>query len=451
MTLLASALGQLTQFNPTHLPFGYEGPETQSRDWMERRALERVGKQIVGLMWRHASAEAVAVAVEHAVSESIRLGFLEQRQYDAWRPGMRSGSGWRWAVTATPYGVMKACSDTESRSDAPTMPTETSAPHGVETHQRTPKGGKIGESFVEPTPVPEASVNRSAPTRPTDARDGQPKPGDAGGSASVPTNGEAPGDNPIGAWLSARRQLEDARLIGEYAQATPGSLLAQCNRMIDCIAGFDTVFLCSAAQAEQQAKSLDNDWLVGFKRVLEILLLAAVSRKIDLGQFKELARTVYSFWTGLLDSAAAAAALQGLFSPGIAQLFDLKRALMIELAQVSGEDSTRDPLVVAAAKTPAGQDPASSSVSSNERYEWARQIDLVRATNQVLGEGMLNKGVLCRACADGQIETNRKIGRGARVRVRSFLTWVSRQHQLGADEATQIRNAVIGEISSRNS
>lgn len=96
MTLLASALGQLTQFNPTHLPFGHEEPETQSRDWMERRALERVGKQIVGLMWRHTSAEAVAVAVEHAVSESIRLGFLEQRQYDAWRPGcaaVRVGAG----------------------------------------------------------------------------------------------------------------------------------------------------------------------------------------------------------------------------------------------------------------------------------------------------------------------------------------------------------------------
>jgi hypothetical protein len=100
---------------------------------------------------------------------------------------------------------------------------------------------------------------------------------------------------------------------------------------------------------------------------------------------------------------------------------------------------------------PSGQDHATSAASSDDRYEWARQIDLVRATNQVLGEGMLNKGVLSRACADGQVETNGKAGRGALVRVRSFLTWVSRQHQLGADEATQIRNAVIGEIISRNS
>lgn len=98
-----------------------------------------------------------------------------------------------------------------------------------------------------------------------------------------------------------------------------------------------------------------------------------------------------------------------------------------------------------------GRDRAVSSTPADDRYEWARQIDLVRATNQVLGEGMLNKGVLSRACADGHVKTNGKSGRSARVSVRSFLAWVSHQNQLGADEATQIRNAVIGEISSRNS
>lgn len=92
-----------------------------------------------------------------------------------------------------------------------------------------------------------------------------------------------------------------------------------------------------------------------------------------------------------------------------------------------------------------------STRPAEDRYEWARQVDLVRATIQVLGDGMLNKGVLSHACADGHVETNGKTGRGARVRVRSFLTWVSRQNQIGADEANQIRNAVIGEISSRNS
>jgi len=98
-----------------------------------------------------------------------------------------------------------------------------------------------------------------------------------------------------------------------------------------------------------------------------------------------------------------------------------------------------------------GQDRARSSQPSDDQYEWARQIDLVKASNQVLGEGMLNKGVLSRACTDGHVESNGKTGRSVRVRVRSFLNWITRQNKLGADEATQIRNAVIGEMSSRNS
>lgn len=108
VTLLASTLGKLTQFNPRHLPFGYHGPQVRSRDWIERQALERVGKQIVGLTRQDSAPEAVASAVSRAVSESVRLGFLEQREYDAWRPGMRSGTGWRVIVSATPYGVTKA-------------------------------------------------------------------------------------------------------------------------------------------------------------------------------------------------------------------------------------------------------------------------------------------------------------------------------------------------------
>lgn len=268
MTLLASALGQLTQFNPTHLPFGYEGPQTRSRDWMERRTLERVGKQVVGLAWRHDSAEAVATAVECAVSESVRLGFLEQRQYDAWRPGMRSGSGWRWAVMATPYGVARANMLAEN-ADGQTPPV--GAPQVV---------------------------------------------------ASVPSG--------------------NGQHVGASHKAAP---------------------------------------------------------RAGVAAFHEHARS------------APAAALSGV-------------------------------------KTI--QNPTTPPISADDRYEWARQIDLVRATNQVLGEGMLNKGVLSRACGDGQVETNGKTGRGARVRVRSFLVWVSRQHQLGADETNQIRNAVIGEISSRN-
>ncbi len=110
LTLLTSVLAQLEHFNPTHLPFGYGGPRVQSYEWVEREALEQVGKQIVGLIWRSMCADAVAGAVREAVTVSVRVGFLDQKQYDTWRPGMKSGSGWRPAISATPYGVLTACS-----------------------------------------------------------------------------------------------------------------------------------------------------------------------------------------------------------------------------------------------------------------------------------------------------------------------------------------------------
>lgn len=87
----------------------------------------------------------------------------------------------------------------------------------------------------------------------------------------------------------------------------------------------------------------------------------------------------------------------------------------------------------------------------DDRYEWAHQAEFVRATNQVLGDRTLNKGVLSRACADKHIETNGKTGRGSLVQVSSFLAWIRKREKIGADEQTQIRNAIIGEITARNS
>ena len=116
LSLLASVLGSFSQFNPTHLPLGYSGPTIKPNGWLDRDALERIAKQIVGLMWADCSPDRVAFWVEHAISEAIRLGFMEEKQYDAWRPGMPSGSGWRVALAATAYGVMKAGSAGTSSS-----------------------------------------------------------------------------------------------------------------------------------------------------------------------------------------------------------------------------------------------------------------------------------------------------------------------------------------------
>ena len=108
MALLAAVLGQLEQYNPVHLPFGWEGPTIQCSGWLDRDVLQRAGQQIAGLVWNKTDPEAVSVAIRQSVSRALRFGFLEQQDYDAWRPGMPSGSGWRSAGTATPYGITRA-------------------------------------------------------------------------------------------------------------------------------------------------------------------------------------------------------------------------------------------------------------------------------------------------------------------------------------------------------
>jgi hypothetical protein len=117
----------------------------------------------------------------------------------------------------------------------------------------------------------------------------------------------------------------------------------------------------------------------------------------------------------------------------------LLRPLLLAVAGGAGR-ATRGmaPVVTRAGRTVSG-------------YEWARQAELVRATNQVLGQGTLDKGVLSRACSDRHVETNGKSGRGLRVRVSGFLPWVARKFSLAKDEQTQIRNAIFGEINERNS
>jgi len=100
---------------------------------------------------------------------------------------------------------------------------------------------------------------------------------------------------------------------------------------------------------------------------------------------------------------------------------------------------------------PSGTTAAADPVPSKDsEYEWARQTELVRATDQVLGQGTLSPGVLCRACGQ-QIETNGKRRQCSRVKVSSFLPWVARKFSLTKEEQTQVRNAIIGEISERNS
>ncbi len=117
--LLASVLGRLPRHLITHLPLGYEGPRVQTSDWIDRETLEQIGKQVVGLLWDEIPATRVSDNVGRAISGAIRSSYLEEQRYDAWRPGMRSGSGWRTAVCVTRYGVKRARKEAEQRAGAP--------------------------------------------------------------------------------------------------------------------------------------------------------------------------------------------------------------------------------------------------------------------------------------------------------------------------------------------
>ena len=126
----------MKQYNPTHLSFGYQGPTITSCGWINRDDLELIAKQVVGLTWIDSTADTVAGTVRQAVSSAIRMGLVEEKEYDAWRPGMASGSGWRSAVSATTYGVAKARAMCEPQVDANTQPAASSPPVQRPTQDR---------------------------------------------------------------------------------------------------------------------------------------------------------------------------------------------------------------------------------------------------------------------------------------------------------------------------
>lgn len=466
LSLLASALGSFPRHNPTHLPFGYQGSTIKSHGWLDRDTLERTGKQIVGLLWDDCAPDAVALRVEHAISEAVRLGFLEETRYDAWRPGMPSGSGWRVALAATAYGATKARS--------------ASAPARVDDHVTS------GRPNAAAGPIPDGERMAEAPT-------------DAAKSSDVPCpegqSGETPSELPpevaefLGQLqrLTATEQAHVLRLqLFLYAQAYHNLVEAVANSPIGWVDTELNGWYLQIIKVIQNLLALPEfaEFPGGFEPVAPNLFPCS---DLDVGWEDCIGPPVMDFLgraqAFMLDSGPVSPENQA-FVNSLAEVCRAKCVQASEIAarfrqradatfkkmldragQRAGESSKAAPHAsttvpqehqgsapaLEAVPARGGQNQATSAASSDDRYEWARQIDLVRATNQVLGEGMLNKSVFSRACADGQVETNGKTGRGARVRVRSFLVWVSRQHHLGAEETNQIRNAVIGEIAARNS
>ncbi|MFW6106568.1 MAG: hypothetical protein ACOC8H_00235 [bacterium] len=702
VTLLAGCIGQLPQYNPTHLPFGYGGPTIKSHHWMDRDALEQVAKQIVGLIWHDVDPDVVASDVTRFVSEAIRLGFMEQQEYDAWRPGMRSGSGWRSAVTATSYGITKAraCSEAtpppetknghraarpgsrnpgrpdvangwtfepldegEVRASNQKLCGDYSALdehdllaisakwrqmankfteaakrtghyHGHIVHEdevlrvtkiletavshreiegvnrlgrclRRPDDGHLhwalatldeldaklrAEASTKKTEKPEDKDSAQTPVRQLAAAlqelrlaagellhrsenvDIYPEPevktyhkalSDAeprvdGISAHLAYGLEKPGqietdiretlhklskemehvtsdynDRPVAYPLpkettapgwEAMKSLMPLEMVLAMTTMKPGDLempvedrrvsglillmlLAQAYyKMLECVISMAS--WCSALDVELNEsylwvtsnlvnllKSHDDlkDFPVEFKPIFDDLYPSTV-RDVDWDDMvapeaERFLSTVqrYVHEKGVYDPEEGSTACKfvQLFRPSVETA--ISRALdyhkrMHQYAQKAfggisaggsiqavgainaageikaggeitdgGDIRAGSPPATPSTK-PSGTTVAADSISSKDsKYEWARQAELVRSTNQVLGQGELSKGVLSRACSGRLIETNGKSGQGSRVKVSSFLPWVTRKFSLAREEQTQIRNAIIGEINERNS
>ena len=146
-------------------------------------------------------------------------------------------------------------------------------------------------------------------------------------------------DNPLFQFIWEQQTEATDSLIAGYAKRDPRAVLADCDRMLQCIAGFDTVFMLSPAQAARLSRGLDADWLAGFNHTFEMLCLAGTERGIALEPFKELATSAYSFWTGSLPVREMADALTRLFRPCISALYNLKRALIVECGKAGTDDA----------------------------------------------------------------------------------------------------------------
>lgn len=120
--------------------------------------------------------------------------------------------------------------------------------------------------------------------------------------------------------------------------------------------------------------------------------------------------------------------------------------LVVRFTKYAAEYDVQVPIVI----TEDGPSSGANGKSPPDLYDWARQAELWRATQRVLGEDETpNKGTISKAIQAGQIETNGESGRQCLVRVDSFKAWITKTKELANAEVLQIMDAVISEIRSR--
>jgi len=108
VTAVASGLGRLRRWYIVSFPFGYEGPQIDRQGWVKSEDVVRAAAQLVGILQLDQAPKAVAAGVAEGLEEAVNTHLMERKPHDAWRPGMRSGSGQCQIVSVTEYGRTKA-------------------------------------------------------------------------------------------------------------------------------------------------------------------------------------------------------------------------------------------------------------------------------------------------------------------------------------------------------
>jgi hypothetical protein len=102
---LATAVARAGGQNVQSLPFGYEGPGVEHEGWLRREDLTRWLTQLGSLVaGGRFNADSARLAVEYALREY----WLRAERFDAWRPGMPSGSGWTDVIQPQAAGIARA-------------------------------------------------------------------------------------------------------------------------------------------------------------------------------------------------------------------------------------------------------------------------------------------------------------------------------------------------------
>lgn len=120
--------------------------------------------------------------------------------------------------------------------------------------------------------------------------------------------------------------------------------------------------------------------------------------------------------------------------------------LEVRFAKYGVEYQVQVPITIAKGEP----SPAANGMSQTDLFDWAKQIELWRATQRVLGdEDTPDRGTISKAVKAGDLESNGESGQKVRVKIDSFKAWITKAKELANDEVLQIMDAVMSEIRSR--